>query len=93
MSQNSDDQVQHQAAVTAGREAASILAAADASYFAPRREKLLKDAFAAIDDGSLTSETARSVLFQLYEHHRLTKDLKKLVKAGLRATEKISSSM
>ncbi len=93
MSQNSDIQAQHQAAARTGREASTVLAAAEKSYFGARQAKLLKDAFRAIDNDDLTPSMALRTLFQLHEHDRVTKDLKKLVKDGLRASEKISSSL
>ena len=82
-----------QVAAQKGRDAFAILSGAESSYFGTRELDIKMDVFRKIKEGSLDPAAALQSWIMLYEHHQVMKDLKKLVKYGDKASDRITKQL
>ncbi len=76
-----------------GRDAEAILSGAEASYFGARELDIKMDVFRKIKDDTLDTGFALQAWIMLYEHHQVMRDLKRLVKHGEKASERIAKQL
>jgi len=89
----SDPELELREAAVKGRDAEKILDAAAESYFLVRQGEIEAQVFEKIRAGDLDPSFAVQQWIAMYEFDRVTRDLRKLARAGHKASDKIATKL